>query len=287
MSERQIHITREGVQFGPYPEASAKEMLTEGQLLPTDLAWHQGSDGWKPLQELLGAKTAETPPPIPQDIKPEEQSDDGEQSGKIRVMRNGEAIGPYSWDKAREYFITGQLLPTDVGCADETGDDWKPLNEVLGLPLPTPMSTTSGAKSGKGKKIAIIVGIVVLLSGLIFAGITYGPDLVAKVTAAKFKPGTYESWLDGGVAEIGDRLIFKEDGTLEQHGCILDKGKQRSESEWHKEYTDYTLWKLVGDEIHVKPNKDLGESYKDKLIYKIQKDGNIQISSIIYKRINN
>ena len=155
-----------------------KNMLAEGQLLSTDLAWYEGAESWQPLQELLGTKVVETPPPIPQDLKPEEQSDDGEQSGKIRVMRNGESIGPYSWDKAKEYFITGQLLPNDVGCADETGEDWKPLNEVLGLPLPTPMSTSSGAKSGKGKKIAMIAGISVLVIGLIVAGILFGPKLL-------------------------------------------------------------------------------------------------------------
>ena len=178
MSERQIHITRQGAQYGPYPESSVKNMLAEGQLLSTDLAWYEGAESWQPLQELLGTKVVETPPPIPLDIKPEEQSDDGEQSGKIRVMRNGEAIGPYSWDKAKEYFVNGQLLPTDVGCADETGEDWKPLNEVLGLPLPTPMSTSSGAKSGKGKKIAMIAGISVLVIGLIVAGILFGPKLL-------------------------------------------------------------------------------------------------------------
>jgi hypothetical protein len=178
MSEGQIHITRQGTQYGPYPESSVKNMLAEGQLLPTDLAWYEGAESWQPLQELLGTKVVETPPPVPQDIKPEEQSDDGEQSGKIRVMRNGEAIGPYSWDKAREYFITGQLLPTDVACADAAGEDWKPLNEVLGLPAPIPMSTSSGAKSGKGKKIAMIAGISVLVIGLITAGILYGPKLL-------------------------------------------------------------------------------------------------------------
>ena len=89
------------------------------------------------------------------------------------------------------------------------------------------------------------------------------------------KPGTFENWGDGEVAELGERLIFKEDGTLEKHSCILYKGKQRSEAEWYKENEDYTSWKLVGDEIHVKPVKDLGESYVDTLIYKIQKDDNL------------
>ena len=41
MSDRQIHLNRAGQQFGPYPEAIAREMLTTGQLLATDLAWFE------------------------------------------------------------------------------------------------------------------------------------------------------------------------------------------------------------------------------------------------------
>ena len=51
-----IHITRKGEKHGPYPEANAREMMAAGQLLPTDLAWHAGADGWKPLSEVLGAE---------------------------------------------------------------------------------------------------------------------------------------------------------------------------------------------------------------------------------------
>lgn len=36
------------------------------------------------------------------------------------------------------------------------------------------------AKSGKGKLIGIIAGILIIVAGLIFAGITYGPTLWAK-----------------------------------------------------------------------------------------------------------
>ena len=56
MSDLQIHINRAGQQYGPYPEATAREMLAAGQLLPTDLAWHPGAEGWKTLQDLLGAE---------------------------------------------------------------------------------------------------------------------------------------------------------------------------------------------------------------------------------------
>ena len=202
MSELQIHITRKGEKHGPYPEATARQFLEEGKLLPTDLAWHAGADGWKPLSEVLGAATQPpaTPPPsppppgggipkrtmagaAPAEEKPaEEKPEDSEPDDpdKISVTRKGEPIGPYSREKAKEYFASGQLLPTDWGWHDGM-DDWKPINEVLGMAAPAQAAAAAG-KSGKGKKVALIVGIVVLVSGLIFAGITYGPDLVAKVS---------------------------------------------------------------------------------------------------------
>jgi len=205
-----IHITRKGEQYGPYPEASAREMLAAGQLLPTDLAWHEGAEGWKPLSELLGAaaQSPATPPPpppaggipkrtmagaAPVEEKPaeekpaeekpaEEKPEDSEPDDpdKISVTRKGEPIGPYSRDKAKEYFASGQLLPTDWGWHDGM-DDWKPINEVLGMAAPA-QATAAAGKSGKGKKVAMIAGIVVLLSGLIFAGITYGPGLMTKIS---------------------------------------------------------------------------------------------------------
>ncbi|MDE2714748.1 MAG: DUF4339 domain-containing protein, partial [Verrucomicrobiota bacterium] len=62
---RKIHITRKGQQFGPYPEDIAKQYLDEGTLLKTDLAWHDGAEGWEPLGKLLAAeeetKTDEPP----------------------------------------------------------------------------------------------------------------------------------------------------------------------------------------------------------------------------------
>jgi hypothetical protein len=186
-----IHITRKGEQHGPYPEASAREMLAAGQLLPTDLAWHAGADGWKPLGEVLGvgAQPAATPSPPPKppgagipkrtmagaalaEEKPaEEKSEDSEAEDpdKIRVTRKGEPIGPYSREKAEKYFTDGQLLPTDWGWHDGM-DNWKPLYEVLGVEVPAQTAAVATGKPGKGKKVALIVGIVVLVAGLGAAG---------------------------------------------------------------------------------------------------------------------
>jgi len=226
-----IHITRKGEQHGPYPEANAREMLAAGKLLPTDLAWHAGADGWKPLSEVLGAATQPpaTPPPsppppgggipkrtmagaAPAEEKPaEEKPEDSEPDDpdKISVTRKGEPIGPYSRDKAKEYFASGQLLPTDWGWHDGM-DDWKPINEVLGISVPA-QNTAAAGKPGKGKKVAMIAGVVVLLSGLIFAGITYGPDLVAKISGGSLEKRIIGTWKD---VEDRGTVEFLEDGTV-------------------------------------------------------------------------
>ena len=167
-----IHINRKGEQHGPYPEASAREMLAAGQLLPTDLAWHAGADGWKPLSEVLGveAQPAATPPSPPkppgsgipkrtmagaapaEEKSAEENSEDSEAGDpdKIRVTRKGEPIGPYSREKAEKYFADGQLLPTDWGWHDGM-DEWKPLYEVLGVEVsPGPGAGVAASYSGTG-----------------------------------------------------------------------------------------------------------------------------------------
>ena len=142
-------------------------MLAAGQLLPTDLAWHPGAEGWKTLQDLLGAEAAQaspTPPPPsnpagppkrqvaggqPAEEKKEEpkEGEEADDPDKIHVTRKGEPIGPYQRDKAREYFIEGTLVPTDWAWHDGMGEDWKPINEVLELPLPAGAGG-SGSVSG-------------------------------------------------------------------------------------------------------------------------------------------
>tara|TARA_Y100001934_G_scaffold176077_1_gene208605 strand:+ start:22 stop:927 length:906 start_codon:yes stop_codon:yes gene_type:complete len=50
----EIHINREGEQYGPYSMARIKDMYAANQLLPTDLAWNPEVDEW----ELLSAFVA-------------------------------------------------------------------------------------------------------------------------------------------------------------------------------------------------------------------------------------
>lgn len=105
--ELSIHISRKGQQFGPYKQSTAKRYLSDGTLKSSDMAWHEGADGWKPLTEVLDSANAD------------QTAVDAE--GKIRVTRGGQEIGPYSRDKAVEYFVAGQLIPTDMAWDAATG----------------------------------------------------------------------------------------------------------------------------------------------------------------------
>lgn len=279
MSELQIHITRKGEQHGPYPEANAREMMAAGQLLPTDLAWHAEADGWKPLSEILGAATQPpaTPPPsppppgggmpkrtmagaAPAEEKPAEEKPENSEPDdpdKISVTRKGESIGPYSREKAKEYFASGQLLPTDWGWHDGM-DEWKPINEVLGMAAPG-QATAAAGKSGKGKKVAMIAGIVVLVAGLVFAGITYGPDLVAKISGASLEKSIIGKWKD---VEKDITLEFLEDGTVKIGMDILGK---KLEIEGSYEF-------ISKDRIKIKTENPMGKTKEDEGLVSIEGD---------------
>ena len=57
-----IHITRDGQKYGPYGLEETRDLLQAGQLLASDLAWHDGLEEWTTLGELL-AVSGDTPPP--------------------------------------------------------------------------------------------------------------------------------------------------------------------------------------------------------------------------------
>jgi TPR repeat protein len=48
----QIFISRDGAQSGPYSMDQVREYLASGELLPGDLAWHEGMADWQPLNQL-------------------------------------------------------------------------------------------------------------------------------------------------------------------------------------------------------------------------------------------
>ncbi len=60
-----IFITREEESSGPYTFDEVRELLAEGLLLPTDLAWHEGLEQWISLSELVGQSAVPESVPLP------------------------------------------------------------------------------------------------------------------------------------------------------------------------------------------------------------------------------
>lgn len=52
----QIFLARDNKQAGPYTLEQLNTMLTSGQVLLTDLAWHEGMEAWLPLNQITGGQ---------------------------------------------------------------------------------------------------------------------------------------------------------------------------------------------------------------------------------------
>lgn len=65
----EIHIARDGKNFGPYSIGEVNDYLGTGFLKPDDLAWHNGLTNWQALSTIQGvnaaASTRRPPPPPP------------------------------------------------------------------------------------------------------------------------------------------------------------------------------------------------------------------------------
>lgn len=55
-----IHVVKSGQPTGPYSESQVREMLQNGALSLSDLAWHEGLAGWIPLETVLAPIPAES-----------------------------------------------------------------------------------------------------------------------------------------------------------------------------------------------------------------------------------
>ena len=57
----QIYLARNNEQAGPYSLEQVNQMLASGQVVLTDLAWHEGISEWKPLGDLTNGQLVYQP----------------------------------------------------------------------------------------------------------------------------------------------------------------------------------------------------------------------------------
>jgi uncharacterized RDD family membrane protein YckC len=65
-----IYLLQDGQRRGPFRVFQLKEMVDRGEAAVTDLGWHGGLDGWRPLSEIDALapflpRPANIPPPLP------------------------------------------------------------------------------------------------------------------------------------------------------------------------------------------------------------------------------
>jgi hypothetical protein len=74
--------------MGPYTVEQINEYLSQGTLLPTDYAWHEGLPDWVPVTEISGVGSAAAPPPFnPKNLTEEPETKSKEQSEKSEYSK--------------------------------------------------------------------------------------------------------------------------------------------------------------------------------------------------------
>lgn len=120
---RQIYLSKNGQQQGPFPEDQVVAGLQSGQHAPDTLCWHDGLAEWKPLSEVI-ALPVQPLPPVP---------------SVLFVMHDGQQQGPLSEADIRERLKNGSLSTQDFAWKEGMAE-WQP--------LPTVMAGISAPNSG-------------------------------------------------------------------------------------------------------------------------------------------
>jgi len=121
------------------------------------------------------------------------------------------------------------------------------------MPKPQMQSMQMGgapAKSGKGKLIGIIAGALIIVGGLVFAGITYGPDLWAKYMGGGGDVNTPDGTIKyvlNGIADNKPEVLWEVLPASQQQTLNdeLKKSTANVDPEVHKQ-TFVVLQKLTG-----------------------------------------
>ena len=122
-----IYIHKNGENLGPFTLEQVKERLARNDFTSTDHAWHEGLEGWIPLEDLL---VAVSPPEtsVPHSIQP---SNHGERA-TIYIVRGDIELGPYTVDEINTHLKTGVFKTSDVAKHSGSETLW-PLPAIPGV----------------------------------------------------------------------------------------------------------------------------------------------------------
>ena len=139
-----IYLYKNDQQSGPYSEEQIKEMIAQGSLNNSDLAWKEGLENWQQVDSVLGIKATQLPPPIKKPIY-DEKSDafTGTMPTMLNLART--TVEKIGWEIVNEDSKEGLIV-------FETGISWGSWNGISGT-IKINKVNNSYKVSGKGKQI--------------------------------------------------------------------------------------------------------------------------------------
>jgi serine/threonine protein kinase len=122
----EIKINRDGAEFGPYTLEQVNQMLEEGSLLPTDLAWHDPMETWAELSHVA-ATINQTPETTVEDDDPSAGEFRG--GGRYKIIkqlgRGGMGVVYLAMDTQLNEELALKSFPPEMAVDEAALDDMK------------------------------------------------------------------------------------------------------------------------------------------------------------------
>ena len=122
----EIKINRDGAEFGPFTLEQVNQMLEEGSLLPTDLAWHDPMETWAELSHVA-ATINQTPETTVEDEDP--SSGEFRGGGRYKIIkqlgRGGMGVVYLAMDTQLNEELALKSFPPEMAVDEAALDDMK------------------------------------------------------------------------------------------------------------------------------------------------------------------
>lgn len=124
-----IFVLKDGQQRGPYGVDSLRIEVSQGRYSPSDPAWYQGIEDWKPVSELLATLSHDATPQGSPPAFPSREVVDSEAAKAGMLIRKNGTVATWTPKDILAALKSGGLLPDDE-CWNPEWSQWVPLSGI-------------------------------------------------------------------------------------------------------------------------------------------------------------